>query len=581
MKTRHDYLSLFPSHFPSSDVYLMDDPLSAVDSHVGRALFEECIRDTLKGKTIILVTNALQFLPQADHIVWMEEGLIKAQGTYPQLVSMGLEIADLAHIEEEEEVEEESAAEVKEKADAAAAKRAGHRRSLDKSITLTRQAADSNRNLTGTEDREEGNVSWDVVKIYFSGGGTPFIFSLLIVLFTVEQGIRCFTDACESKPPFISSLLLLTHLLWLIENLSPPSHLSLTGVGLWFGNAFGYGITPGWFYLGIYLLLGLSYGAATYARTIEFLFLLINSSVAMFEKLLIHILCLPKTFFDTNPSGRILNRFSRDTDIMDNTLSQSLIQFVGCIAILIANIIVIAIATRWFAIAIPFLIVVYFIIQRFYIPTARELQRIEALLRSPIYSKFQEALNGVPTIRAYRSEKHFTAVSDSLMETNAHAFVTQKLAASWLAMRLDILGLAIVTGTGALCIASTTISPGLAGLAILYALDLTRYLKHGTAMASKSESDFNSVERIVQYLGPAKEAAPDTEPDVLAKMPESWPEKGAIIVDTLIMRYRPEMPLVLKGVSFEIAAGEKVGLVGRTGSGKSSILLALFRMVSL
>lgn len=389
-------------------------------------------------------------------------------------------------------------------------------------------------------------MSLDVVKVYLSGGGSTPLFVFIIVLFTIEQGFRCFTDA------------------W---------------VGLWFGNAFGFGVTPGWFYLGIYLLLGVGYGAATYMRTIRFLFLLINSSVAIFEKLLIHILCLPKSFFDTNPSGRILNRFSRDTDIMDNTLNQSLIQFAGCIAILIANIIVIAIATRWFAIAIPFLVLVYVIIQRFYIPTARELQRIEALLRSPIYSKFQEALQGVPTIRAYRSEQHFTKVSDGLMERNAHAYVTQKLAASWLAMRLDILGLLIVTGTGALCIASTTISPGLAGLAILYALDLTRYLKHGTAMASKSESDFNSVERIVQYLAPEAEAAPDTDPEVLARMPDNWPERGAIVVDTLIMRYRPDMPLVLKGVSFEIQAGEKVGLVGRTGSGKSSILLALFRMV--
>lgn len=538
-------VSLARAVYHDSDVYLLDDPLSAVDSHVGRALFDELIRFALKGKTVILITNALQYLPQADNVLWMEDGAIKAQGTYQQLVARGLEVADLAHIEEDEEVKE-TAAEAEEKADALEVKKAGHRRSIEKSITLKRQEADANRNLTGVEDREEGTVSWNVVKLYFSGGGSRLVLTSLIIFFALEQGARCFTDA------------------W---------------VGLWFANAFGFGITPGWFYLGIYFLLGVLYGLFTFIRSLQFLYLCINSSVNMFALLLTHILCLPKSFFDTNPSGRILNRFSRDTDIMDATLPQSLIQFAGCIAILFANIIVIAIATRWFAIAIPFLIVIYVIIQRFYIPTARELQRIEALLRSPIYSKFGEALQGVPTIRAYRKESHFTLASDVMMEKNAQAFVTMKLAAAWLAMRLDVLGVLIVTGTGALCIASTWISPGLAGLAILYALDLTRYLKHGTAMASKSESDFNSVERIVQYLEPEREAEPETRGDQLSKMTEDWPSKGAIQVNDLFMRYRPEMPLVLRGVSFNVLPGHKVGLVGRTGSGKSSILLALFRMV--
>jgi ATP-binding cassette subfamily C (CFTR/MRP) protein 1 len=123
------------------------------------------------------------------------------------------------------------------------------------------------------------------------------------------------------------------------------------------------------------------------------------------------------------------------------------------------------------------------------------------------------------------------------------------------------------------------VSPTLAGLTIVYALDLTRFLKHGTAMASKTESDFNSAERIVQYLKPEPEAAFETDPEVAKTMPADWPSAGAITVSKLTLRYRPGMPLVLKGVSFSIGAGEKVGIVGRTGSGKSSLLLALFRMV--
>eukprot|EP00879_Flechtneria_rotunda_P033234 GHRR01036786.1.p1 GENE.GHRR01036786.1~~GHRR01036786.1.p1 ORF type:complete len:317 (+),score=106.91 GHRR01036786.1:90-1040(+) len=164
------------------------------------------------------------------------------------------------------------------------------------------------------------------------------------------------------------------------------------------------------------------------------------------------------------------------------------------------------------------------------------------------------------------------------MELNAYAFVTQRAAASWLAMRLDFLGLCILMLAAVLCVHGS-ISPGLAGLCLVYSLDLTRFLKYGTAMASKTESDFNSVERVVQYLTPAPEAAEETPPELAKTLPKDWPTAGALSVEHLKLRYRPGLPLVIQGVSFEAAGGEKVGLVGRTGSGKSSLLLALFRMI--
>jgi ATP-binding cassette subfamily C (CFTR/MRP) protein 1 len=191
----------------------------------------------------------------------------------------------------------------------------------------------------------------------------------------------------------------------------------------------------------------------------------------------------------------------------------------------------------------------------------------QSVTRSPIYAKFSEALAGVATIRAYGLEAYFTSVSDAHMRDNAWAYITQRAAASWLAMRLDVVGITIIALAGVLCVQGA-LSPGLAGLALAYALDMTRFLKHGVAMASKTESDFNSVERVVQYLRPEPEAAADTAPDVLAALPPDWPAQGAISVSKLSLRYRPGLPLVLRGVSFEVAGGEKVGLVGRTGSGK-------------
>jgi ATP-binding cassette, subfamily C (CFTR/MRP), member 1 len=160
---------------------------------------------------------------------------------------------------------------------------------------------------------------------------------------------------------------------------------------------------------------------------------------------------------------------------------------------------VISLATPWFLLMLPPVTVVYYFLQRYYIPAARELQRLESVTRSPIYSGFSEAINGITTIRAYERQSHFVALEDAAISENGHLFLTQRAGTAWLSIRLDLIGLSVLSAAAILAVASR-IDPIFAGLSLMYALDLTKFLKFGTRIASKTETDFNSVERVAQYL---------------------------------------------------------------------------------
>jgi ATP-binding cassette, subfamily C (CFTR/MRP), member 1 len=190
-------------------------------------------------------------------------------------------------------------------------------------------------------------------------------------------------------------------------------------------------------------------------------------------RLVDRVLRLPVSFFDINPSGRIINRFSRDTDIMDSVLPLSLSQIGVCASQYIGILIVISLATPWFLLMLPPVTLVYFILQRYYIPGARELQRLETVTRSPIYSGFSEAVNGLATIRAFRRQAHFTGLEDRLISENGLVYLTQRAGAGWLSIRLDFLGLLVLTAAGVLAVAGG-INPQLAGLSLSYALELTK-----------------------------------------------------------------------------------------------------------
>ena len=534
-------ISIARALYAESDVYLFDDPLSAVDNHVGAALFKDVIRGSLKNKTRVLVTNALQYLPQADQIVVLEEGKVQEIGTYKSLMSKGLDFSKLMKhhgLDQEESsrasLDGDSRKSIDEK-----------RKSLDASAA--QQAPAKPKIITDDmigkeEERSIGNVSLKVYMEFFRATGTKFSALFVFCLFGAEYGTKAFLDY------------------WL---------------SWWAENKFGWNSKQ---YLGIYFAIFLVNGIAIFFRSIVLYFFCVRAAKNLHNKLLGRVLKMPMSFFDTTPSGRIINRFSRDTETIDSVLPGIVVQFLGCISNIITTLAIICAATLWFMIALPPIFLIYISVQRFYIPACRELQRIESITRSPIYSGLGEAVLGVETIRAYRAQAHFILEADLKAQKNADAFISQRMAACWLNMRLRFIGTGIVLLASFLVIQGK-VEAGIAGLTLVYALDVTKYMEHGTNMASQLETQMNAVERVVQYLDLPLEKNHTTEPDVAKELPESWPAKGKLEIVDLSMKYRDNLPLVLNKISFTVLPGQKVGICGRTGSGKSSMFVALFRIV--
>ncbi|PSC67462.1 hypothetical protein C2E20_8853 [Micractinium conductrix] len=624
-------ISLARALYQDADVYILDDPLSAVDVHVGRHIFDRFICGAAAGRARLLVTNQLQYTPHADRVVVLEDGRITVQGTYDECSTHEsfarlLREHNADHSTPDGEAEEvlppgeplaaAESARVLMRADTAAisaraaaealgaggrsagdasvqharlaaaptfvarpvqggAEKAGDRtaeggtangtgkfgKQLARFETMIQQNLDGKKDKGGEadkptpaqgalivkEDQEVGQVTGKVYWRYITSYGV-FSFVALIVLWSSEQTLRILTS-------------------WFLSRWSGAEVAALkTGIPV-----------DRIEYIGGYLGLALGFTCLTVIRSASNLLSALRASRVIHHHSLTALVRAPITFFDTTPVGRILNRFSKDTDDVDFLLSMSMSEFGNCIMQLLATIIFIAVVQPWILVGIGPLAIVYYFLQKYYRRSNIELQRLDAVSRSPIYAHFSETLSGVETIRAYRMAEHFARSSDSKVDANHAAYFTSRMANEWLSMRLDCIGALVVLGTALLAIIRRgDLSPSLAALTMSEALDVTMFLKAAVTSGAMFETRFNSVERLVHYWGLPQEAPakkPEVEPE-----PE-WPQDGMIEYKDVWMRYRPELEPVLQGVSFTVAPGEKVGIVGRTGSGKSSLIVTLFRLV--
>ncbi|NXG69236.1 MRP3 protein, partial [Baryphthengus martii] len=545
-------VSLARAVYSNSDIYLLDDPLSAVDSHVAKHIFDKVIGPdgVLKGKTRILVTHGISFLPQVDHIVVLVDGKISEMGSYQDLLKQNKAFAEfLRNYALDENIEEDEATMLE-----------------DEEVLLAEDTLSIHTDLADNEP-----VTNEVRKQFLSPDCVSCTKQLWCVILQVKLSV--FWQYVKAVSPVIS---LVICFLYCCQN------AAAIGANVWLSDWTNEPVINGTqrntaVRIGVYAALGLLQGLLVLICSFTLAMGGINAARTLHAALLENKFHTPQSFYDTTPTGRIINRFSKDIYVIDEVIPPTILMFLGTFFTSLSTMIVIIASTPLFAVVIVPLAILYFFVQRFYIATSRQLKRLESVSRSPIYSHFSETVSGASVIRAYRRVKSFIDISDLKMDENHKSYYPGIVSNRWLGVRVEFVGNCIVLFAALFAvIGKNSLNAGLVGLSVSYALQVTLSLNWMVRMTSDLETNIVAVERIKEYSETETEA-----PWVIEgkSPPEDWPSKGELEFVNYSVRYRKGLDLVLKGLNLQVHGGEKIGIVGRTGAGKSSMTLCLFRIL--
>jgi ATP-binding cassette subfamily C (CFTR/MRP) protein 1 len=547
-------VSMARAVYSDSDVYIFDDPLSALDAHVGRQVFDKCIKEDLQHKTRVLVTNQLHFLPYVDKILLIHDGVIKEEGTFDELSNSGelfkklMENAGKMEEQVEEKQDESKSQDVAkqtENGDVVIVD-GGSKKSQD----------DSNKTKPGKsvlikqEERETGVVSGKVLSRYKNALGGMWVVSILFFCYALTEVLR------------ISSSTWLS--IW-----TDQGSLKIHGAG---------------YYNLIYGILSFGQVLVTLSNSYWLIISSLRAAKRLHDAMLRSILRAPMVFFHTNPLGRIINRFSKDLGDIDRNVAVFVNMFMAQISQLLSTFVLIGFVSTMSLWAIMPLLILFYAAYLYYQATSREVKRLDSITRSPVYAQFSEALNGLSTIRAYKAYDRMANINGRSMDNNIRFTLVNMSSNRWLAIRLETLGGIMIWFTATFAVMQNQRSENqkafasTMGLLLTYTLNITNLLTAVLRLASLAENSLNAVERVGTYIELPSEAPPVIEDH---RPPPGWPSSGVIKFEDVVLRYRPELPPVLHGISFIINGSEKVGIVGRTGAGKSSMLNALFRIVEL
>uniref|UniRef100_A0A7N8YRT8 ABC-type glutathione-S-conjugate transporter n=1 Tax=Mastacembelus armatus TaxID=205130 RepID=A0A7N8YRT8_9TELE len=558
-------VSLARAVYRKADVYLLDDPLSAVDAHVGQHIFDKVIgpKGVLRDKTRILVTHGMSFLPQADLILVLVDGEITESGSYQELLSRHGAFADFIHTFASTERKESAIQRGKETLHSS-----GKLKTcklvmafgissislfffffikLTYGLSIFNRGDTTNSNLQNMEpvseaDEEQvpedlgkltevdkartGRVKLEMYRKYFKTIGLAIIIPI-VFLYAFQQGASLAYNYWLS--------------MWaddpIVNGTQIDTNLKLTVFG-------ALGFVQGQLY-------------QTSLRSLQ-----------LHMDLLINVLRSPMSFFECTPSGNLLNRFAKEIDAIDCMVPDGLKMMLSY--------------PFWFhsllvSISKAGVLLFHCGPQSFYVATSCQLRRLEAVSRSPIYTHFNETVQGASVIRAFGEQSRFILQANKRVDFNQTSYFPRFVATRWLAVNLEFVGNGVVLAAAILSVmGKNTLSPGIVGLAVSHSLQVTGILSWIVRSWTDVENNIVSVERVNEYADTAKEASWSIEG---SSLPQAWPHRGTIEFQDYGLQYRKGLELALKGITLNVQERDKVGIVGRTGAGKSSLALGIFRIL--
>ncbi|XP_058800144.1 ATP-binding cassette sub-family C member 4-like isoform X2 [Phymastichus coffea] len=582
-------INLARAVYRQADIYLLDDPLSAVDAHVGKHLFEECLQKYLSGKTRLLATHQLQYLKYADTILLLDQKKLYQYANYHELLHAYPKYNTLIAGEEEKVSTTEFGPIFDSK-----------RRY---SITSIRSRVSESGNETdgeGIDDNEikqdnyfegtsRGTVTGTLFGSYIKSGANNIV-ALLVILFYLA------TQACVTMNDYFISILVnaeeaRNYYNKIHENgnfsiVMNPSKIFLKEKD----------ILPRNYYVYIYTALVTSILLVGIIRSFTFLTTCLRASQRLHDLAFAALIRATMRFFDTNPSGRILNRFSKDLGTIDESLPKAILDATQTILVTLGVIIIACTINYWFLLPVFLIGLLFYHIRGIYLKTSKDIKRLEGITRSPVFTHLNATLDGITTIRAYKAESILKEEFDKLQDTNSSSWYLFIATSVAFGFSLDVCcflftGMVIVS----FLFLKEHFAAGAVGLVITQVMALTRQLQWGMRQSAEVTNQLTSVERVLEYSQLPSELnlhdkgiliknqlkKEQQEKILLIEPPHNWPIKGRVEFKNVSMRYSNEDSPVLKNLTFAIAPSEKIGIVGRTGAGKSSIISALFRLVEI
>ncbi|OAD53879.1 Multidrug resistance-associated protein 5, partial [Eufriesea mexicana] len=555
--------------YANRDIYFLDDPLSAVDAHVGSYIFKNLILGALKGKCVLFVTHQVQFLKHCNQIYVMHKGSIVEQGTHNELMQLNKEYAAMVNsalLKMEDDAKNEIVVSIETNSEF----------SNDLKRQIVCNPANNNGNiessketrgrgtiLTTQEKMQLGTVQSYTYNIYVKSAGGYFVAALVFFMLLLNVGSSAFSSwwlAVWIKAGSGNVTDLNTNQTLISNNLNDNPNYSYYQ-NIYIGC------------IGVILLTSL-------LRGVVIMYATINASTTLHNKVFKRIIKSTITFFEITPIGRIQNIFSRDIDEVDNYIPISVENMIQNIITCSFAIIFICAVLPWFCLPLIVLAIIFFYISKIFRVAMRDFKRMESTSRSPVLSFITTTIHGLNIIHAFQKEKAFINKFEELFDLNNLCLYLCHSIMRWSAVRLDILAIASSSITAFLVIMlRNQISPALAGLAMAYAMQMTGVFQYTVRLMAETETRFISVERISYYLRTLQKEGIFKEDPI--SPPDQWPTDGILEFHEVELKYRKELPSVLDNISFIIKSGEHIGIVGRTGAGKSSLIVALFRLVEI